>query len=120
MSEHLENAARALVAEGGADDSVKTASAADKQHLRGLLLAMSGCLGGLGTCLPAIDPAVPAEPGVPLSVIGQVSTMNSSVHSISHMHNTNFCWQLANGWPEDCSCAHALCWQMQLQQDNYM
>ena len=72
VSEHLENAARALLAECEGQSS-RSASAADKQHLRCLLLAILGCLSGLGTCLPGLDPAVSTPTSTPsLSVIGRV------------------------------------------------
>ena len=71
VSEHLENAAHALLAECTSPEGTKTASAKDKTHLRCLLLAIYGCMNGLRSCLPALDPVVP-HGSASLSVVGKV------------------------------------------------
>ncbi|KAK9792661.1 hypothetical protein WJX73_001340 [Symbiochloris irregularis] len=68
VSEHLENAARALLAECGSPNVGATSK--DRQHLRGLLLSMTGCLIALGSALPGLDPQVEAN-GDSLAVIGK-------------------------------------------------
>lgn len=75
VSEHLEGAANAVLAEcngngTGNGKGTAPASARDKQHMRGLLLAIFGCMHGLGAAMPSLAPAV-GDSGQ-LSVIGQV------------------------------------------------
>ena len=71
VQEHLENAARAVLAECKSVNPV--ASARDRQHMRGLLQAISACIGALGCALPGLQPEIqPPSSSQSLAVIGQV------------------------------------------------